>query len=86
MRQKYAKSEQIYSEIFEKFTLWAKTALVKDSVLETLGVQNLAPKLKLVENWNGFYFSLKKINGFNTKVDIRLILIYEKSLHKLNSL
>ncbi len=38
MRQKYAKSEQIYSEIFEKFTLWAKLALMKDSVLETLWV------------------------------------------------
>jgi hypothetical protein len=36
VRQKYAKSEQIYSEIFEKFTLWAKSALMKDSVLETL--------------------------------------------------
>jgi hypothetical protein len=40
--------------------------------------QNLAPKLKLVENWKGFNLSLKKINDFNTKVDIRLILIYEK--------
>jgi hypothetical protein len=43
-----------------------------------ISVQNLAPKLKLVENWKGFNISLKKINDFNTKVDIRLILIYEK--------
>ncbi len=87
MRKKYAKYEQIFSEIFEKFTFWAKSALMKDIVLETLWVvlyimkiseQNLAPKLKLVENWKGFNLSLKKINDFNTKVDIRLILIYEK--------
>ncbi len=63
VRQKYAKSEQIYSEIFEKFTLWAKSALMKESVLETLwvvlymmkiSVQNLAPKLKFDWKLEGF--------------------------------
>jgi hypothetical protein len=43
-----------------------------------ISVQNLAPRLKLVENWKGFNISLRKINDFKTKVDIRLISIYEK--------